>query len=111
MVVWWATSVEATSAFCRLKREGNLAAHEASQAISRLDHLRTRWHEITPTDGVRDQAERLLALHRLRAGDALQLAAALDWCSDRPRGRIFIAGDGELLGAADAEGFTCVQLK
>ena len=111
MVVWWGTSVEATSAFCRLKREGSLTARETSQAISRLDYLRTRWHEITPTDGVRDQAERLLALHRLRAGDALQLAVALDWCGDHPRGRIFIAGDGDLLGAAGTEGFTCVQLK
>jgi hypothetical protein len=63
-------------------------SRETSQGISRLDHLRTRWHEITPTDGVRDQAERLLALHRHRAGDALQLAAALDWCSDHPREHI-----------------------
>jgi len=111
MVVWWATTVEAASALFRLRREGGLTGTETSQAIGRLDQLRTRWNEITPTDAVRDLARRLLALHKLRAGDALQLAAALDWCSNRPHGRTFIAGDGDLLGAADAEGFTCIQLK
>src|SRR5215469_6275398 len=65
MIVWWATSVEATSALFRLRRDGDLTAHQTSQAVNRLDQLRTRWHEIMPSDAVRDRAERLLSLHKL----------------------------------------------
>lgn len=110
LTVWWGTSVEATCGFYRLKREGKLTAAEIAQALERLNQLRGRWDEIAPSEAVREMAERLLARHRLRAGDAFQLAAALEWCSNRPRGKVFIGGDGDLLDAAEAEGFACAQL-
>src|SRR5262249_54084260 len=110
LVVWWGTSIEVMSAFYRLKRDSKLTSVEVLQSIARLDILRARWDEVTPSASIREQAERLLGLHKLRAADSVQLAAALDWCSNRPRGRSFIGGDGDLLNAADAEGFTCFRI-
>jgi uncharacterized protein len=109
-VVWWGTIVEAVSSLNRLAREGTLNAKESREAFIRLDYLRARWNEVQPTQEVRERAERLLRVHRLRAADALQLAAALIWCGDRPRGRPLIGADGILSDAAAAEGFTTIQL-
>ena len=109
LVVWWGTSLEALSGFHRLRREGKLTSVEATRAIDRLDYLRARWDEVLPSEAVRETAERLLSRHRLRAADALQLAAALEWCGHRPRKRVIVAGDGDLLAAAEAEGFTCLR--
>ena len=111
IVVWWGTSVEATSAFHRLKRDGLLTASDITHAFERLNQLRVRWDEISPSEIVRELAERLLARHKLRAADALQLAAAIEWCGNRPRGRVFIGSDGDLMDAAEAEGFSCLQIK
>ena len=108
-VVWWSTAVEAISAFNRLVRERYATTKESRQALDRLEYLRRRWNEIQPTeDG--HTAERLLGVHKLRAADALQLAAALVWCGNHPRGRFFICADGDLSNAADGEGFTVVSL-
>ncbi len=109
-VVWWAASVEAISSFNRLVREGQMSAKESRQSLERLNYLRHRWNEIQPTEEVRNLAERLLSVHKLRAADALQLAAALVWCSHRPRGRCFIGADSNLSEAAQAEGFTVIHL-
>ena len=109
-IAWWATTVEAVSAFNRLHRERALTATGRQQALARLDHLRQRWHEVQPSDGLRDEAERLLGVHQLRAADALQLSAALVWCGNKARGRHFIGADGELATAAEAEGFTVARL-
>jgi len=109
-VVWWGTVIEAVSSLNRLTREGTLTPKESGQAFARLDYLRGRWNEVQPTEEVRDRAERLLRIHRLRAADALQLAAALVWCGDRPQGRALIGGDSYLSEAAGAEGFTVVRL-
>ena len=72
--------------------------------------MRERWNEIQPEDDVRDSAERLLGIHKLRSADALQLAAAQVWCNHRSRGRHFVCWDGSLSDAAQAEGFTVVRL-
>ena len=109
LVVWWGTSLEALSGFHRLRREGKLTSLETARAIDRLDYLRALWDEVSPSEALRETAERLLARHRLRSGDALQLAAALEWCGNRPRKRLLVAGDGDLLGAAEAEGFSCLR--
>lgn len=106
IAVWWATSTEACSAIYRLRREGAISAAKSQDAIRIVDYLREKWDEITPNNIVREQAERLLARHKLRSADALQLAAALQWCRNYPKGKVFIAGDGDLLEAAEMEGFT-----
>jgi hypothetical protein len=51
-----------------------------------------------------------LSAHKLRAADALQLASALVWCGNHPRGRVFIGADGDLADAAEGEGFTIIRL-
>ena len=107
---WWGTLIEAVSSLNRLTRQGGLNVKESRQAFARLDYLRGRWNEVQPTQEVRDRAERLLRIHPLRAADALQLAAALVWCGDRPQGRALIGAEGNLSNAAIAEGFTVVHL-
>src|SRR5438093_2656931 len=102
-VTWWATPVEVVSSFNRLRREQTLTQEGKQQALNRLAYLRSRWAEVEPISEVRDAAERLLNVHKLRAADALQLSAALIWCSHRPRGRHFIGADGDLANAAEAE--------
>ena len=46
----------------------------------------------------------------LRALDSFQLAAALEWCSERPRNRPFVCADKRLGNAADEAGFDVVSL-
>ncbi len=110
MVVWWATSVECTSAFRRLERAQAFTAQETQQALQELQRLRRRWTEMAPVNEVRDTAEQLLGKHGLRAADSLQLAAALAWCNSYTNGKTFVGGDDRLLNAAEDEGFTVVRL-
>jgi predicted nucleic acid-binding protein len=105
LVVWWGTTVEVRSAVARLVREGALAPKGAAQALARLAALRVRWDEVEPSEPVRQLAERLPESRGLRAGDALQLAAALVWCKERPAHRTFVSFDNVLADAAEAEGF------
>jgi predicted nucleic acid-binding protein len=109
-IVWWVTSVEVVSAFQRLIREGHISRQESAQSLARLEHLRSRWNEVQPSAELRIQAEQLLRMQPLRAADALQLAAALIWCNNRPRGHTFIVADKTLADAAQIEGFSVTRL-
>ncbi len=109
MLVWWGTAVEGASALQRLVREGALRAEEARAADARLRRLERHWVEIEPTQTVRMQSERLLRIHPLRAGDALQLAAALVACHHEPATLPFQTADLRLAEAAQREGFTVEQ--
>lgn len=105
VALWWGTPVECASGLARLRRDGSLARSGLRQAQSALDGLRAGATEIGPTEEVRTRAVRLLAIHPLRAGDALQLAAALIWSQERVRGVGFVSMDDRLRGAAAREGF------
>jgi hypothetical protein len=59
----------------------------------------------SPTDAVRSTAARLLRVHPLRAGDALQLAAAVLIARGQPAELPFLSLDERLNGAASREGF------
>lgn len=107
VVVWWGTPVECASALARLRREGALSVAEEAAAARRLDALRRSWHEVLPGDQVRTQALRVLRLHALRAADALQLAAALEWAGTPATG-VLVTFDDRLAAAAELEGFTTV---
>ena len=107
-VVWWATAVEVASALARLRREGYLSPEQAAAAALRLDMLRSAWREVQPVPEVREAAERLVSVYELRAGDALQLAAALVWCRQRPARREFLCHDVRLGEAARRAGFTVI---
>jgi predicted nucleic acid-binding protein len=109
-VVWWGSPVEVRSALSRLHRLGKLTDVEKQGALSRLALLGRGWREILPGDPLRDLAMRLLDAHELRAADSLQLAAALVWCQQRPAKRVFVCADQRLSKAAEAAGFSVVQL-
>ena len=109
VVVWWGTKVQCDSAVARLEREGLLSLRGAGEALHRVDVLSARWHEIQPTDQLRDSARRLLRTHALRAGDSLQLAAALVAAEQRAGTLAFIGLDDRLLQAAQREGMAIVD--
>ena len=110
MVVWWGTPVEAVSAFARLVREDVMRVTGMHQARTRLEALRRTWVEILPTESLRSVAETLPIRLSLRAGDVFQLAAALIWCREQPKGRPFISFDHRLTQAAIQAGFEVIAV-
>ena len=106
IVVWWTTYIECLSALSRRQREGVLTSGDAEKARAVLSALAVAWSEIQPTEMVRLRAERLLSIHPLRAADALQLAAALVWAQETPRGLEFVCLDQNLRESSLKEGFS-----
>jgi len=84
MLVWWGSEVECVSALARLERAAALDAKGMALASNRLTQLSNGWHEIEPSEIVRESAMRFLRVHPLRAADALQLAAAFIAAERRP---------------------------
>src|SRR5262245_54109435 len=84
MIVWWATEVECASAIARLERDGALDDTTGTQAFERLKHLAHAWHEVDPSDPIREAAVRFLRVHRLNAANTFQLAAAFIAAERRP---------------------------
>ncbi len=105
IVIWWASRVEVCSALARLRRDAAIDSAAAANAVAKLDALARASIEVVPTEPVRTRAERLTTSRDVRAADALQLAAALDWCGGRPGGRAMVCFDARLAAAARAEGF------
>jgi predicted nucleic acid-binding protein len=105
IVAWWATEIECTSAIARRQRQGQLREDIAAEACDRLNALQSGWHEVEPSDEIRDSAKRLLRVHDLRTADALQLAAAFFVAEARPSTLEFISLDERLIAAAALEGF------
>ena len=110
MLVWWATEVECASAIARLEREGSLTQTAVTQAFDRLKRLAEAWHEVDPSDPIREAAVRFLRVHPLRAADALQLAAAFIAAERRPSSLEVVTLDDHLALAARKEGFVLVQM-
>jgi len=106
IVVWWTTRIECLSALSRRQREGVLLSGDEAKARTVLSALAVPWSEVQPTETVRLRAERLLSIHPLRAADALQLASALIWAQETPRGLDFVCLDQNLREAALKEGFS-----
>jgi len=105
IAVWALTRTEMVSAVRRKQRYGELDRSAAAQALRRVRRLEASWTEVDALEPVRDRADRLLGVHGLRAADALQLAAALALCLERPTGWGFVTLDDRLAAAAAAEGF------
>ncbi len=104
-VIWWATVVECKSAIYRRHREDPLPKAILDNALQRLELLLDHSDTVAATKEVRRRAGRLLAVHPLRAADALQLAAALVSCEGDPTGESFVSLDSRLRDAALREGF------
>lgn len=105
LVVWWATSVECTSAIARRERDGSLDPAGVAAATARLAAQTGAWEEVQPSSRVKSTAERLCRTHPLRAADALQLAAAIVAADGDPGTVPFVTLDERLGLAAAREGF------
>lgn len=110
MLVWWATEVECVSAIARLERDGAIDDSAVTQALDRLKQLAGGWHEVDPSDTVREAAGRFLRVHPLRSADALQLAAAFIAAERRPSSLEVVTLDDRLAAAARKEGFALIDV-
>lgn len=106
VVVWALTPAEVLSALHRRRREGTLSDELFTRVTAELGELRDKWSEVLDLDLVRPRAERVVAVHGIRAADALQLAAALVAANERPQHVPFVSLDQRLNDAAAREGFT-----
>jgi uncharacterized protein len=109
MLVWWGSAVECDSALARLERDGVLKGRAMTLALERLRQLSAGWHEVDPSDEVRETAARFLRVHPLRAADALQLAAAFAAAEHRPASLEIVTLDDRLASAARKEGFAVLD--
>jgi predicted nucleic acid-binding protein len=107
-VTWTLTPVEVASALQRLVRDGALSERSAFDAESLAGELLGHTHVVTDVERVKPLACRLLRVHALRAGDALQLAAALAWADGAPNGLFLHTFDRRLALAAEREGFRVI---
>ena len=105
MVVAWTTVVECASAIARAEHDDLISVAEAADAFARLDELASLWREVEVSDESREIARRLLRVHRLRAADAIQLAAATLAAERRPASLPLVTLDDRLQAAAVKEGF------
>ncbi len=110
MFVWWGSDVECVSALARRERDGAIDAQAIARALQILRQLAAEWHEIDPSDAIREAAARFLRVHPLRAADALQLAAAFVAAERRPASLELVTLDNRLASAARKEGFAVVDL-
>ncbi len=105
MIVWWGTIVECASALARLERDGDMSAPDVNKSLTRLQLLSSAWQEVQPVEEIKESSVRFLRVHSLRAGDALQLAAAFLASERRPASLHFVCLDDRLRDAAGREGF------
>ena len=109
ILAWWGSVVECASALARLESAGALDRKLDEQAAGRLRQLANGWHEIEPSEAVRETAVRFLRVHPLRTADALQLAAAFIAAEQRPASLEIVTLDERLAEAARKEGFPLAE--
>jgi hypothetical protein len=98
------SEVEVTSAFARLARERAISLAQRDRALAAFLGDLPAWTIVEMTPAVTQSARRLLFRHVLRAGDALQLGAALVLQDGLGQPlRQFVAHDVRLVAAARAE--------
>jgi uncharacterized protein len=98
------SEVEVVSAFARLARDQAISMQQRDRASAAFVSDLTAWHVIELTPDVMATARRLLLQHHLRAGDALQLSAALVLQAGLGEAlEEFVAFDRRLLGVASTE--------
>lgn len=104
IVTWWGSFVECALAIARRAREGN-APSQVAEVYRMLEELSREWREIGAGERLRRAATRVLKIHALGAGDALQLGAALVAGDFEPHSVRFLTEDRQLKRAAEREGF------
>lgn len=108
VVVWTLTRVELLSALARRRRQEPSAARRLLAARREILSAWQHWSEITAVEVVRRYAERVVETHPIRAGDALQIGAALVAAEDDPATLEFVTFDQQQAAAAEREGFRVV---
>ena len=103
------SEVEVASALVRRAREGAFTVEERDRALASLadDFATLIIVEFTPE--ITADARALLLRHRLRAGDAVQLASCLYLQREMSQSLPFVAFDDRLAEAARHEGLTVVS--
>lgn len=105
IVAWWATQVEMMSGLARLNRMGQITHDRFLVGKQIAREIVQSWYSVE-SESIAVDACSLLELYALRAADALQLAAALEWCEGKPKGKVFLTFDQRLREAARLAGFT-----
>jgi len=106
VTVWWSTQVEIISGLTRLLRMREIDGTEFVDGKQVAQAMAMTWIAIKPSANIEREARALLEQYPLRSADALQLAAALEWCEGRPKGPVFLSFDQRLSEAAGLAGFT-----
>lgn len=94
------TEVEVASAICRRCREGTLSPPDRDRILDRLERECKTFLVVDLEPAVVGRARDLLAAHRLRAGDAIQLASALVLADVVGAPVLFVGFDDALVRAA-----------
>lgn len=105
LVGWYLTVVEVVSAVERRVVEERIPPDQRVALLGRVDRLFDKMQLVTEGLAVVSRARSVLAMHRLKAADALQLAAALVVAEGDPRAFEFVSFDRRLVEAASREGF------
>ena len=105
------TELEIVSALERMKRE-----HKINSPIYRhtMEHFQKDIHNgtisfLNPQKDTWAEAKRLIQQRRLRVGDAIQLASALEMEGRFEEDIQFVCADNQLLHAAQLEGLECLE--
>jgi uncharacterized protein len=102
------SEVEVASALVRRAREGAFTVEERDRALASLADDLAALIIVEFTPEITAAARTLLLRHRLRAGDAVQLASCLYLQRETSQPLPFVAFDDRLAGAARHEGLTVV---
>jgi predicted nucleic acid-binding protein len=105
IVVWWSTPVEIASALARISRLKYVAGSPWEDVRQSIVESAETWYVISPSAAIQTKAIKLVEHYTLRAADAMQLAAAFEWCEYSPRGRTFLTCDDKLRQPARSSGF------
>ena len=106
IVAWWATQVEIMSGLTRLERMGQITHDRFLIGKQFAQDLVRGWISAGSSTGTAVLACSLLEMYPLRAGDALQLAVALEVFEHSTQGCPFITADDRLADAARRSGFS-----
>jgi uncharacterized protein len=108
IVVAWTATIECAAACVRKHRERVASSAQLAGALARLRELSGHWNVAEPSVALRSLAEKIVARHALRAGDAIQLASAAVAAEAGQEPLEFVCFDGRLALAATAEGLRVV---
>jgi uncharacterized protein len=105
VVLWWGTPIECASALWRRRRNADIDRAVFEEAVEALASYRSEADIVSPGEGVLGEAFRILSVHAIGSGDALQLSAALVRWRSAPADAEFVCFDRRLREAARREGF------